>query len=121
MGITILAIIEVVMGLIWLGSAAAILTAAGAAFFLPFVGLFVGGVLVMFAVIAVILGLASFLIAWGLWRGAMWAWSAAIILAVLGVILGLLTLPSGIITIIISILIIYYLTRPHVKAFYGKL
>jgi len=121
LGITILAVLEVIGGLIWLGSAATIFAAAGAASLIPFFGLLAGGVLVIIAVVAVILGLISFALAWGLWTGARWAWGAAIVLSILGIILGLFTLPGGVITILINIAIIYYLTRPHVKAYFRRL
>ena len=120
-GITVLVILEVIGGLIWLGSAASLFAAAGMAAMIPLVGLLAGGVLVIIAVISIILGLASFAIAWGFWTRASWSWGLAIGLSILGIILGLLTLPAGIITILINIAIIYYLTRPHVKSYFGKL
>lgn len=120
-GITILAILEVIVGLIWLGSAASLFAAAGAAAMIPLIGLLAGGILVVIAVISIILGLVSFAVAWGFWTGAGWSWGLAIALSILGIILGLLNLPAGVITIIINIVIIYYLTRPHVKFYFGKL
>lgn len=121
LGITILVILEVISGLIWFGSAASLLIAAGAAVMIPLIGLLAGGVLVIISAISIILGLVSFAIAWGFWIGASWSWSLAISLSILGIILGLLTLPAGIITILINIAVICYLTRPHVKSYFGKL
>jgi hypothetical protein len=42
-----------------------------------------------------------------------------IILSALGIIIGIVSLPSGIITIVIDALIIYYFTRSYVKEFFG--
>ena len=60
----------------------------------------------------ILIGLVELLLAWGLYTGKNWARIVAIIFA----ILGLLAIPIG---TIISIIILYYLTRPHVKAFFG--
>jgi len=42
------------------------------------------------------------------------------VFAILGIIIGLITLPGGIVRIILDGLIVYYLTRPYVKRFFGK-
>ena len=86
---------------------------------IPGVGGFVTGLIAAFAAIAAIMGILLFIDAYGLWTGAGWAWWLTIILSVLGIIGGLLSLPGGIISIIIDGLIIYYFTRPHVKEFFG--
>jgi len=76
---------------------------------------------------ATILGLIaiiSFGIAYGLWHGRRWARTATMILAIVGLVVSLMfTLilwPLGIVGIIIETTVIYYLTRPHVKNFFGK-
>ena len=73
----------------------------------------IGGVLT-------ILGLVGFLLAWGLWTGKSWAWIVAIIFAIIGIISNLVTLPAGVVGLILNGLIIYYLTRPAVKGFFGR-
>ena len=72
--------------------------------------------------IAAIIGLVYLLIAWGLWTGRGWAWIVMMIFAILGLIGSIIALIVivGIIPLIINILILYYLTRPHVKAFFGR-
>jgi hypothetical protein len=85
--------------------------------------------------IIAILGILSLVTAYGFWTGEGWAWTLGLILAVIGLSLGILDLLFffivllegiivgiiyGIIPIIIYGIIIYYLTRPHVKAFFGK-
>ena len=79
---------------------------------IPFVGLI--------GIVLTILGLVGFLLAWGLWTGKSWAWIVAIIFAIIGIIFNLLTLPGGIVGLILNGLIIYYLTRPAVKGYFGR-
>jgi hypothetical protein len=122
-GVTILAILEIISGLFELGAGALLLIAAGFIGGLSGVSGF-GGILAgIFSAIGgvlIILGLLAFLIAYGLWTGQGWAWTLSLIFSIIGIILGILSLPAGVISLIIDILIIYYLTRPHVKAFFRK-
>jgi len=88
----------------------------------------------VFAVLGVILLLFAilwFAIAYGFFKGRGWAWTAAIVLAILSIMLDVLPailvasvellLDAGtLISIAILLLIILYLTRPHVKRFFGK-
>jgi len=82
-------------------------------------GEFVAAIVMAIAAVLAIFGILALIDAYGLWVGAGWAWWLTIILSILGIIVGILTLPGGIITIIIEALIIYYFTRPHVKQFFG--
>jgi len=86
---------------------------------IPGIGEFIEALLLAIAAVAVIFGILYFIAAYGLWIGAGWAWWLTIILSILGIIGGILSLPGGIISIIIDGLIIYYFTRPHVKEFFG--
>lgn len=126
-GVTILAILEIIGGIISLigGLAIIILFAAvggmmgrvpEAALFAAFFGAFgavIGGLLIVISIVC-------FIIAYGFLKGRGWAWVLGLIFAIIGIISGIISLPTGIISIIINGLIIYYLTRPHVKAFFGK-
>jgi hypothetical protein len=76
-----------------------------------------------------IIALVGFVLGYGYLKGIGWAWTVGIIFAVLGIIGDIIepmvdrtadVLASSIIGIIIALLIIYYLTRSHVKAFFGK-
>lgn len=71
------------------------------------------------AVIMFIFGILHIAVAYGFWVGAGWSRWLAIILSILGIIGGIITLPGGIISIIIYGLILWYLMQPHVKAFFG--
>jgi len=74
--------------------------------------------------IFIILGIISFIVAWGLLKGKGWAWSLTMILSIISIIISIVSLVGGnfggVVNIIISGIIIYYLYRPHVKAFFGK-
>lgn len=86
---------------------------------IPGAGEFISAIVLAIATVAAIVGILALIDAYGLWIGAGWAWWLTIILSILGIIGGIMSLPGGIISIIIDALIIYYFTRPHVKEFFG--
>jgi len=126
-GVVILAILQVLgaLGLLGLGG----LLVAGAGFIglaaiteIPELAGVITGILVAVGAFMLLLGIISLVVAWGLWTRQGWAWTVCLILTIISLIL---SIPGalagvGIIGIIIDIVIIYYLTRPHVKAFFGK-
>lgn len=120
LGVTILAILEIISAVVCFGYAALIsvlwVDAAGALLG-PFGAAFAVLAWVIAGILAVI-GIISLVIAYGLWTGKGWAWLLALIFAIIGLIIGIFSL--NIITIVIDAVILYYLTRPHVKAFFGK-
>jgi hypothetical protein len=77
----------------------------------------VGGLL---GAILFLVGVADFFVAYGLWKGSGWAWILCLVVAVVGIALGIILLPFGIVSIVADAVIAYYLTRPHVKQFFGK-
>lgn len=85
---------------------------------------FLGGLGIAFGVVLVAIAIVSFVVAYGLLKGKGWAWTVAIILSIISIVWNAITLAGGnffgIISIIISAVIIYYLYRPHVKAYFGK-
>jgi uncharacterized membrane protein (UPF0136 family) len=86
---------------------------------------FLGGLGIAFGAVLVAIAVVSFVVAYGLLKGKGWAWTVAIILSIISIVWNAITLVTaanygGIISIIISGIIIYYLYRPHVKAYFGK-
>jgi hypothetical protein len=69
-------------------------------------------------VVLLILAIVGFVMTWGLWSGKSWARIITMILAIIGIITGIFSLPGNLISIIIDIVILYYLTRPQIKAYY---
>lgn len=75
------------------------------------------------------LGIASIVIGIGLLKGIQWAWKAAVVIALISVATDVIkiivdpsisNLTSSIIGWILDAVILYYLYRPHVKAYFGK-
>ena len=121
MGVTILAILEVLGGVFSLVTGiseffvAAIIRGLGG-YGIPsdvirMIPSVVGTVLI-------IIGLVSLLLAWGLWTGKGWAWMVALIFAILSIIVSLISF--HLIKLVIDAIIVYYLTRPNVKKFFKK-
>jgi hypothetical protein len=131
LGVTVLGILSLVSGLFsvlkglaWLGFGGIL---AGAAFFAnPVAGAMVGGVAIFFGAIALLTGAFALFTAWGAFNLKGWAWSLGVVthggillwsfLAAIGP--STLRERSG--AIIVSGLILFYLTRPAVKAAFGK-
>ncbi|CAN5733812.1 hypothetical protein BH23THE1_BH23THE1_27910 [soil metagenome] len=72
----------------------------------------------------IIIGLVYFGVAYGLWQGLKWAWIITLIVTVIAFISGLGSIIVGnvgaAIPLIINAIIIYYLFRPNVKAYFGR-
>ncbi|MGI0033052.1 MAG: hypothetical protein ACRD97_07265 [Nitrososphaeraceae archaeon] len=85
----------------------------------------------------IILGLIAFPATYGLWTAKQWAWSFALVLNIGSILWSaaqeymiLTTISNARITTgsfygtivftVVSLAIIYYLTRPNIKAFYGR-
>jgi hypothetical protein len=110
-GVTIIALLAILGGIAFLASG------LGTLILIPLIGIFIGSGLL-------ILGLAYFLMAYGLWKGRSWAWTLTLILSGIGIIVGIGSIIVGnigsIFHIIINAIVIYYLYRPNVKSFFNK-
>jgi hypothetical protein len=106
-GVTILAVLAFLGGVILLGFG---LIAGMASLLLPGLG---GGIELLFVIFA----LLQFAIGYGLGTGATWAWWLGIIGAVLDIIS---IIGANVFGFIIGIIMLYYLTRPHVKMWFRK-
>ncbi len=121
-GIAILAVLQALGGLASL--AGGILGLIGAAFLGGFypqgVPGFVSGFVGIFGIFMIILAIVNFVVVYGFWTGQGWSWTIGIVVAAISIITNLSSLPSSIFGLIINVAIIYYLTRPYVKKFFGK-
>ena len=116
-GVTILAVLEIISGAITIamGAFLGVLMGSMGMGMMDYGGTAVIGVL---SGIVMVLGILSFAMAWGLLKGKSWAWTITLILTIISLIFNL---PSmNIIGLIINVVILYYLFRPHVKAYFGK-
>jgi hypothetical protein len=83
----------------------------------------VGGAVAIGSVIIAI-GIISFIVAYGLLKGMRWAWTLTVVISIISIVLNAISIATGniggIVSIIISGIILYYLYRPHVKVYFGK-
>jgi len=130
-GVTILAILGVIGGILELSIGAWFTSVAlssetranwEAAEDVPGMIGVLAAVFFVISIVLIISGPITFVVACGLWFGQGWAWTVSLILTILGLIASIISLIAivGIVPLIIYIIILYYLTRPHVKAFFGK-
>ena len=135
-GVTVLAVLEILLGLgslgvgfilavmsAFLGSLLGSVGVSGTDGVTVSAGLFGGLFAAVGAIIGgiiIIIGLVNFAIAYGLFKGLGWAWILSLIFAIISIIFGILMFPIGIVAIIFDALIIFYLTRSNVKGFFGK-
>jgi hypothetical protein len=112
-GITIIAILMIISGIFFIISGIG-LTALGVLSLVFLAG----------GIGSIILGIASLVVAWGLLKGAGWAWIITLIITIISIIVNIASLAGGstanIIGIIINGIIIYYLYRPNVKSYFGR-
>lgn len=66
----------------------------------------------------IVLGLIYLVVAMGFFKGWKLWWYIGVIFSIIGIILGLLSLPGGIIFIIIELIVLWYLFRDNVKEFF---
>jgi len=97
--------ISIIAGLQMIGGA--ILTLVGVSFFTY---------LRDFSIFFLLLGIFSFLIGWGLWKGKRWAWIIYVIVVALGILFSLSTF--DLVSLIYAGLILWYMFQPHVKRYF---
>ena len=85
---------------------------------------FFGGVAIAIGAVLIAIGIVSFIVAYGLLKGMGWAWTLTVVLSIISIALNAISIATGniggIVSIIISGIILYYLYRPHVKTYFGK-
>jgi hypothetical protein len=131
LGVTVLGVlslisgaISVIKGVAWLGIGG--LFAGATALANPAAGVMVGSVALLFGGIALLTGAFALLTAWGFFRLKGWAWSlgmathGGILVWSFLAALGPSTLRERMAPIMVSGIILFYLTRPAIKAAFGK-
>jgi len=122
LGVTIIGILYLLAGvLLLIGGIGALGVLGGLG--LPGVGVFSGGLLVVVALIDIAIGIGCFQ-GWG------WVWTVALIFAVINILMvfwnwwvaghSMGGLFSAFLGIIIPLIIIWYLYKDNVKAYFGK-
>ena len=116
-GVTILAILSAVTG--------AMMVAFGAMFSLLISSFEIAFNLPGFEILAwfvtpilIAVGATNFVVTWGLLKAMPWAWTLMLALNIIAIITNAISF--NVVSIIISIVILYYLTRSHVKEYFGR-
>jgi len=125
LGLTVLAVLDVITGIFAIigGMAIAeILIMFPAIADMPIFAGFATAFGVLFGGVLVIMGIIALLVGWGFWKGREWAWTLGVILYVICILLGLLPIlrgdVSGIVGVIVGGVILYYLFKPKVRAWF---
>ena len=130
-GVTVLAVLDILGGIVGLGFGAllllvAALSSSSLATQYPALSTISGISTYLYALgaLSLILGILAIVIAIGFLGGRGWAWTLGIVTGIISIVISIaeavLGFSSNIVGIIFQIIIIYYLTRPHVKAYFGK-
>lgn len=84
-----------------------------------------GGFIGILGAMLIVLGIANFVVAWGLLKAKGWAWIVTIIINIISSVLNIVSIVAGSIGsiggLIINGIIIYYLYRPNVKSYFGRI
>ena len=105
LGVTILAILQILGGLLMLVAGA--LASLAGIFIILFVAV---------GVAMLILGLLGVVVGFGLWGLKSWAWTWAMIVNILSIIFGLFNFGANFVSIVISLIIVIYLNQPDIKS-----
>jgi hypothetical protein len=124
-GVTLLVLLQVLLGVLFLlGVFALTVFGFGLPEVVPHVRFFSVRLFVV-VIILFLLAAIEFVLAYGLWNGMRWAWGASLAFAVLGVVFFVFSLflrpgLGEIASLIIDLLVLYYLIQPRVQAYFGK-
>jgi hypothetical protein len=117
LGVTILAILAAIGGVLGLLGSVALLGLFSAA----------GGLFMILGLVSIVLSVLYLVFAYGAWTLQPWGWTLGVGLAAASVVLTLIGLTQGtqelvgaLISLAISGVILYYLFQPDVKAAFGR-
>lgn len=87
-----------------------------------------GSILAVLSAFLIPIGIVSLIVAYGLFKGKRWAWSAAVVLSAIGLAINVLSLITGgiaaiagaLVGIAINAVVLYYLSRRNVRQYFGK-
>lgn len=130
-GVTILAVLQLIYGLLGtLVSAIALffggLIAAGGAVSGDAQAAGAGGTLIIITIISLVLSILALIVSFGLFTLKGWAWTLTYVIQVISIVVNVVNVFMGenvggaIFSIVISAVIIYYLNRPNVKSAFGQ-
>ena len=111
-GVTALGILAVLIGLFGIGGGTGLLLNANTI------------LASLDALLAVVIGILYVAAGIGFFRGKGWAWTMGIIVSIVSLIVSIVEHPAahayGIPGAVVAVVVIYYLTRPNVRIFFGR-
>ena len=107
LGVTILAVLEIIVGLLGLFSGFTLITVGA---MVPFLA----GFAIILGAVVLFIGLLDVIIGWGLWSLKSWAWMVALIVNIINLILNAIQLAW--LGAIINLIIILYLQQGDIKS-----
>ncbi|MCL1984194.1 MAG: hypothetical protein FWG58_02190 [Methanomassiliicoccaceae archaeon] len=114
--LTIICILIALYGILML--LAGILIIAGGSF-LEDNGIDTGGLFTIAGGVMLIVGIVALIAFFLLKNGNKIGWFLAMIFLILNAISGILAFPAGLLTLVITVLLIWYFLRPNVREFFG--
>ena len=122
-GVTIVAILEVIVAVFYISEGLLLITGAKLAGLASNTKL--SADVGPFGAMILVLGLFAILMGYGIRTRKRWAWTYAIMISALGILTNItaffLGLTFSVLGAALALLVIYYLTRPNVKSFFPKL
>lgn len=87
-----------------------------------------GSILTVLGALLIPLGIASLVVAYGLFKGKSWAWFVAVVLSIIGIAINVISLVTSnmgamagaFVGIAINAIVLYYLSRRNVRQYFGK-
>jgi hypothetical protein len=87
-----------------------------------------GSILTALGAILIPLGIASLVVAYGLFKGKSWAWFVAVVLSTIGLAINVISLVTGsmgaitgaLVGIALNAIVLYYLSRRNVRQYFAK-
>ncbi len=135
-GVTVIAVLVIIGGILFLLAGIGAV-AVGSLFMLQNTGLLV---FVIIGAILLAVGIGFLVVSYGLLKGKRWSWTITVVLLFIGIAIDvasiiifgyftfnmdtssfLISNSGSIASIIISVIILYYLYRPHIKSYFGKM
>lgn len=123
-GVTIIAVLAVIAGVFGLLGGLALIGLGG---FIAASGVTGGALAPILGLLLLAYGVLALVLAYGFWTLQPWAWTLGIGLQAAGIVINILQflnnstqLVSAIVSIAISVVVIWYLYQPNVKAAFGR-
>jgi uncharacterized membrane protein (DUF2068 family) len=87
-----------------------------------------GAILTVLGAVLIPLGIASLVVAYGLFKAKSWAWLVAVVLSIIGVVVNVISLVTAnmgamtgaLVGIAINAIVLYYLSRRNVRQYFGE-